>query len=161
MVPAWLQMPFSRGNVTITDSDIFTPPEVFVNWLNVDFDLELQTAIVRATRKILNDPAFAGILAGETSPGIDTVPDDGNGGTDSDWQSWIWQSFFAVFHPVGTAAMMRRDWGGVVDGKLRMYDTLNLRIVDASILPIELSAHLQSSLYGVAEKAADIIKAGL
>ena len=154
-------MPFSRGNVTITDSDIFTPPDVFVNWLNVDFDLELQTAGVRASRKILNDPAFSDISAGETSPGIEAVPDDGNGGTDSDWQAWIWQDFRSVSHPVGTAAMMRRDLGGVVDGRLRVYDTLNLRIVDASVLPIEISAHMQSSLYGVAEKAADIIKSGL
>ena len=57
--------------------------------------------------------------------------------------------------------MMRRDLGGVVDGRLRVYDTTNLRVVDASILPLEISAHHQSPLYGVAEKAADIIKFGV
>lgn len=49
---------------------------------------------------------------------------------------------------------------GVVDAHLRVYDTANVRVVDASILPIQLSAHLSSSLYGVAEKAADLIKSG-
>jgi len=57
--------------------------------------------------------------------------------------------------------MMRRDWGGVVDGKLRVYDTTNVRVVDASVLPLQVSAHLSSTLYGVAEKAADIIKSGV
>lgn len=48
---------------------------------------------------------------------------------------------------------------GVVDAHLKVYDTTNLRVVDASIIPIQISAHPTSSLYGIAEKAADIIKA--
>ena len=48
---------------------------------------------------------------------------------------------------------------GVVNAQLVVYNTTNVRVVDASILPLHLSAHLQSTLYGVAEKAADLIKA--
>ena len=55
--------------------------------------------------------------------------------------------------------MMRRDLGGVVDAHLIVYDTANLRVVDASVLPLQVSAHLSSTLYGVSEKAADLIKA--
>jgi len=48
---------------------------------------------------------------------------------------------------------------GVVNAHLKVYDTRNVRVVDASIFPTQLSAHLSSSLYGAAEKAADLIKA--
>jgi choline dehydrogenase len=64
-----------------------------------------------------------------------------------------------VAHPIGTAAMMRRSLGGVVDAQLTVYDTANVRVVDASVLPLHVSGHLSSTLYGVAEKAADLIKA--
>jgi len=87
------------------------------------------------------------------------VPNNGQNGTDADWKNWITGTFNSVSHPIGTASMMKRSLGGVVDAHLLVYDTANLRVVDASILPLQISAHLQSTLYGVAEKAADLIKA--
>lgn len=48
---------------------------------------------------------------------------------------------------------------GVVNAQLKIFDTANVRVVDASIMPLQISAHLSATLYGVAEKAADLIKA--
>jgi choline dehydrogenase-like flavoprotein len=48
---------------------------------------------------------------------------------------------------------------GVVNAQLKIYDTVNVRVVDASIMPLQISAHMSATLYGVAEKAADLIKA--
>ncbi|KAI5118344.1 hypothetical protein M0805_009147 [Coniferiporia weirii] len=161
-ITMWQLLPFSRGNVTITSTSVFTKPKVIVNWFAADIDLSIQTAGSRLSRNVLNGAAFNSISSGETTPGTGTVPNDnGHGGSDAAWRGWIEDTFFAVSHPIGTAALMRRDLGGVVDATLRVYDTTNLRVVDASVLPMQVSAHLSSPLYGVAEKAADIIKSGV
>jgi choline dehydrogenase-like flavoprotein len=38
-------------------------------------------------------------------------------------------------HYSGTCAMLRRDRGGVVNERLLVYGTKNMRVVDASIMP--------------------------
>ena len=62
------------------------------------------------------------------------------------------------YHPISTAAMLPKDIGGVVDTSLKVYGTSNVRVVDASIIPFQVCGHLQSTVYAVAERAADIIK---
>jgi choline dehydrogenase-like flavoprotein len=54
--------------------------------------------------------------------------------------------------------MLPRSRGGVVSPELRVYGTRNVRVVDASVLPFQVCGHLTSTLYAVAEKAADMIK---
>lgn len=54
--------------------------------------------------------------------------------------------------------MLPRSMGGVVDPELRVYGTKNVRVVDASILPFQIDGHLTSTLYAVAERAADLVK---
>lgn len=123
-------------------------------------------------------PTVSSLSVGETIPG-GAVPDNAERGSEQAWRSWIWDNFNSVSHPIGTASMMRRGLGGmivclvppvpqyvlrsrslgVVNAQLRVYDTANVRVVDASVLPMQVSAHLSATLYGVAEKAADLIKA--
>lgn len=64
-------------------------------------------------------------------------------------------------HPLGTAAMMSKELGGVVDSELRVYGTQNVRVVDASVIPTQVSGHLTSTIYAIAEKIADVIKVGI
>lgn len=53
--------------------------------------------------------------------------------------------------------MLPEEMGGVVDSRLRVYGTKNVRVVDASVSPLEPLGHLQSTMYAVAERAADLI----
>ena len=53
--------------------------------------------------------------------------------------------------------MLPKEDGGVVDPYLRVYGVSNLRVVDASVIPILVSGHIQTSVYGIAERAAKMV----
>jgi choline dehydrogenase-like flavoprotein len=57
------------------------------------------------------------------------------------------------YHLIGTCAM-----GEVVDSRLRVKGVKGLRVVDASVFPNHVSGNICSSVYTVAEKAADLIR---
>lgn len=54
--------------------------------------------------------------------------------------------------------MLPREKGGVVDSKLKVYGVNGLRIVDSSVMPIAARGNPQTTVYAVAERAADILK---
>lgn len=62
-------------------------------------------------------------------------------------------SMLGEYHPCGSCAM-----GDVVDARLRVKGVKGLRVADASVFPNHVSGNICSSVYAVAEKAADIIK---
>jgi choline dehydrogenase-like flavoprotein len=133
-------------------------PTINVNYFNVDIDLETQVASAKLVRQLFQTAPLSSLSTGETVPGFNTVP---SGASDDDWKNWVQNNFDPVYHPIATCAMMRQDLGGVVNGRLKLYGAQNVRIVDASIVSLQISAHLSSTLYGVAEKAADLIKNGV
>ena len=149
----WLLMPFSRGNVHIASPDPLAYPAINPNYFLVDFDLKVQVAIAKWTRKFwATDPV--GSISTEISPGT-AVPQNA---TDDEWGTYVKSAFAANSHPIGTAAMMGKEFGGVVDSRLKVYGTDNVRVIDASIMPFQVSGHLTSTLYAISEKAADMIK---
>lgn len=91
------------------------------------------------------------VLTKETTPGSSVQSDD-------DWIEWLRKSAGTEFHPSSSCAMLPEEQGGVVDANLLVYGLSNVRVADASVIPIALSTHLMSSTYGVAEQASDIIR---
>lgn len=68
-------------------------------------------------------------------------------------------SSISMWHPCGTCSMLPLDKRGVVDSDLRVHGVQGLRVVDASVMPLISNANLQAIVYGIAEHAADMIKA--
>lgn len=77
--------------------------------------------------------------------------------TDAQWEAFTKNSTLTIWHPIGTCAMMPKENGGVVDSRLRVYGVKGLRVVDASIIPSTISGHIQTAVYGIAERAAEMI----
>lgn len=53
--------------------------------------------------------------------------------------------------------MLPKEKGGVVGSDLKVHGVQNLRIVDSSMMPVITRGNPQTTVYAVAERAADII----
>lgn len=56
--------------------------------------------------------------------------------------------------------MLPMEQGGVVDDELRVYGTDNVRVVDASVVPVSPGQHVMGLAYAVAVRAAQMLQAG-
>ncbi|KAI0441785.1 GMC oxidoreductase-domain-containing protein [Xylaria telfairii] len=161
MVASWGQLAvsamhtLSRGTVHARSSSMFNnePPILDPRLCSHAFDCEILRMGLEFNDRLIDTDAMAA-LRPVPPPGLE--PQDLKNRTAL--METIRSMVRTEFHPSGTAAMMPRSAGGVVDTGLRVYGTKNLRVVDASILPLIPSGHIQSAIYAVAEKAADIIK---
>ncbi|KAM0127810.1 hypothetical protein ACHAP3_008666 [Botrytis cinerea] len=151
----WALLPFARGSIHITSSVAGEPAAINPNYYMFDWDITSQISTAKFIRSVFETSPFSSFVGSETKPGLNTVSANA---TEAEWFDWVKTAYRSNFHPVSTAAMMPREVGGVVDSKLKVYGTANVRVVDASILPMQVSGHLVSTLYAVAERAADLIK---
>ncbi|KAF8910561.1 GMC oxidoreductase-domain-containing protein [Gymnopilus junonius] len=67
------------------------------------------------------------------------------------------QTVETTWHSIGTCAMKPREQAGVVDSKLNVYGTQNLKVADCSITPGNVAANTYSTAIAIGEKAAVII----
>ncbi|KAF4842414.1 Dehydrogenase xptC [Colletotrichum siamense] len=155
-VPVALQKPLSRGTIAInsTNPDPSIAPLVDFNTISNPIDSLILIRAVAKARAFMSSPSVKSLAAVEMMPGPGAASDAEIEAIMR--QSWVSSSFD---HPAGTAAMMPKERGGVVDSKLRVYGVKGLWVVDTSVMPILPAAHTQATVYAVAEYAADIIKA--
>ncbi|KAG8221627.1 alcohol oxidase [Butyriboletus roseoflavus] len=147
----FLQHAWSRGSVHATTTSVFDPPEIDLATLDSpgDVDMMMLLEAVKYTFKIMQTGALGDLTAKIIEP-LPTWSDDR-------LRDYIRSMVKSAWHPIGTASMLPRSAKGVVNDELKVYGTANLRVADASILPIHLGTHPQATLYGVAHRAADII----
>lgn len=149
-----INQPFSRGTVHITSADVKAAPLWDPKYNSNPLDLELLARAVQFVERIVEpSSAFGGVLkqGGKRLPELKA--DDLETAREI-----VRQRQISVFHVAGSCAMRPKDQGGVVDERLRVYGTRNLRVVDASVFPLEPVGNIQSVVYAVAERAADLIK---
>jgi choline dehydrogenase-like flavoprotein len=147
-----VQHPLSKGNVHITSRNINDKPTINPNYLSHPYDLEAATNLAKFLRTIASAEPMRSVWTEEYEPGKVVQ-------TDEDWKKFALANTLSIYHPIGTAALLPEKDGGVVDSSLKVYGTKGLRVVDASVIPLLPSAHIQTLVYGIAEKAAEMIVA--
>ncbi|KAJ7203428.1 hypothetical protein C8J57DRAFT_1259668 [Mycena rebaudengoi] len=147
-----LQHPFSRGYIRILSNSSWDAPEINPNYLSISYDADIMLAAFRFVRKIISTSPLKDQIISETEPGSNTQ-------SDQDVNNYIANSSVTEFYPIGTNSMLPFEWGGVVNTTLVVYGTANVRVVDASVIPLHIAAHTMSPTYAIAERAAEFIKA--
>lgn len=143
--------PLSRGSVDINPKDTLAAPLVRYRAFTNPIDVKLFIEGVKVYRRLFGTPSASALGPVELTPGASVQ-------TDADWERWLRKSVSPSFyHPVGTAALGPQSRGGVVDQELKVHGVEKLRVVDASIMPLIPGTHTSSTVYAVAEKAADLI----
>ncbi|OJJ59612.1 hypothetical protein ASPSYDRAFT_149612 [Aspergillus sydowii CBS 593.65] len=143
----------SRGCITLASAEATTPPLIDPNYYATEFDRAVLRAGVRQVATLLLDtPEGQEIVEAEAPrPGFEPL---GLDPADDEIDARVKEGGNSFYHAAGSAAM-----GKVVDTELRVKGVEGLRIVDASVLPLPVTAHYQALVYAIADKAADLISA--
>jgi choline dehydrogenase-like flavoprotein len=139
----------SRGSVRIKSADAAAPPAIRYNYLATENDRRVMIDGLKLVRRIVNTPPMRDYVAGEFMPGTQVR-------TDEDWLAFCREAGDTVFHPTSTCSM-----GAVVDERLRVKGISGLRVIDASVMPAVPSGNINAAVIALAEKGADLVKAGL
>lgn len=146
-------LPTSRGSVTLKSADPKDPPRVDLNYLATETDKCVAREGIRTLARVMLQTEFGReYIAGETVPPVPGMEAVTLEDSDEKLDQRIGLAATTTWHSGGTCAM-----GKVVDSKFRVKGVDGLRVVDASVLPLPLSAHTQAPVYAMTEQAAAII----
>ena len=166
-VVAMLSHPFSRGSTHISTSDPRTQPVIDAAYLSHPLDLEILARHVLQIERLLEQPTYT---ANIIKPNGNRLPKEFNNRrqaagvrklTVDEAKAEIKRYAATNYHPCGTCAMGKQTaeqqggGGGVTDGDLRVHETVNLRVCDASVFPIIPRGNILTTVYAVAEKGAE------
>ncbi|KAG6878076.1 hypothetical protein C0993_012638 [Termitomyces sp. T159_Od127] len=115
--------PFSRGSAHIISKDPNAAPEIDHNYLNSPVDIKILVEAYKTVRKIYNTAPLKYHIMHEVNPGIQVQ-------TDEEISEYIKKTLDSTYHPIGTSSMLPQEDKGVVDSRLRVYGTKNLRVVN-------------------------------
>ncbi|CAH0026134.1 unnamed protein product [Clonostachys rhizophaga] len=143
--------PTSRGSIKIASDDPERPPVIDLNYYATEADRVSLRYGIRQALRLVNDTSLGRDMIQEEIPpeGFATLNSDS---TDAEIDARVKRVGNTFFHAAGSASM-----GRVVDTQLRVLGVERLRVVDASVIPVPIAAHIQATVYAIAEKAADII----
>ncbi len=143
--------PESAGHLELRSSSIDDHPIIHPNYLATRLDQQTIVDGIKVARRIAGfEPARSEIIE-EYAPGKTVAHDD-----DEAILDWARNTSTTIYHPTGTCKM-GNDNRAVVDPRLRVHGVGNLRVVDASIMPIIVSGNTNAPAIMIGERASDFI----
>ncbi|ENN79198.1 hypothetical protein YQE_04382, partial [Dendroctonus ponderosae] len=150
--------PQNTGKVTLKSNSPKDYPVIENDYFGSDDDVEIMYNAIQYALKLNETEGFKRLGAYQLYPAVPDC-DPYYDALSKDW--WICSirySSAAGLHILGTTRFGVDPEKSVVDPDLKVHGIENLRVVDAGVIPSEISGHLNAFVAMVAEKAADIIK---
>lgn len=150
-----LYLAVGAGELQLTSPDPTVQPHMHYRYLEDPWDRQRLREAVRLCVRLLQDPAYAAILAQRVSP------TDAELASDEALDRWLLQNVTTSYHISGTCKMgPASDPMAVVDQWCRVHGLAHLRVADASIMPDVVRANTNVTTMMIAERCANFIKEG-
>lgn len=140
--------PVSHGSVQVKSDDPLEPPTINPNFLSHSADVDVLVAGIRFADEIFKSESVSDMVTKRVSPAPDVDLE-----SESLAREYVHNNITTYHHATGTCSM-----GSVVDHRLRVNGVEGLCIVDASIMPTQVSTAIMATVYAIAEKAAVMIQ---
>jgi choline dehydrogenase len=141
------------GEVTLNSADPLVQPNINLNFFADDLDIIAMREGIRFSYDVLTKgEGFKDVVVSE-------YPWEMPLHSDEEMKRAVLDRCQTAFHPCGTNRLSKNIEQGVVDPNLKVHGIKNLRVADASIIPIIPDCRIQNSVYMIGEKGADLIKA--
>src|SRR5580692_2436446 len=125
------------------------PPVISARFLDDDADRQATGPVLGIARQLFGKGPLADLVLDEDFPGPAVSSPD-------DVVRYALDTGAGIYHAVGASAM-GPDASDVVDPQLRVRGVTGLRVVDASVLPVQVAGNTQAPAMAVAWIAADLI----
>ncbi|NLU79161.1 NAD(P)-binding protein [Micromonospora sp. HNM0581] len=149
------QRPESRGRLALTSADPTAPPDVALNFLDTERDVQTLIAAVRQCWQFMqtpgiNDKGQRFVVLGEEMAEDDEL-----------MRHYVRLSLDSGYHPVGTAPMgTADDESAVVDERLRVHGVDGLYVCDASVMPSIVNCNTNLTSIMIGERLAGWLREG-
>lgn len=149
-IRAGIVHPKSRGEARLRSKDPRDPLVMDFQFLSNRDDLVLLREGFKLARECANEKALVPYRGVEVTPGADVK-------SDADIEEFIRKTVMTIEHPACTCPMGTGP-DCVLDPDMKVRGMQNLRVVDGSALPDLTSAHINSTILMMAERASDMIR---
>ena len=157
-ISSFVLRPKSRGTIELVSNDPRAHPSITPNYFADQYDVNVGIKSIRTIMELQNTEAFKRINATFVKPNI-LECDQFEELSDEYWNCFMRHFSYTIYHPSGTCKMgAQNDKTAVVDPRLRVIGLQNLRVADASVMPVIVSGHPSAAVYMIAEKAGEMIK---
>ena len=141
----------SRGRVFLKSNDPTAQAGILVNYLKDPRDREILRKGIRLVRELISQPRFQDVAGEEIFPGPAYQ-------TDAELDDMLTKAVDTQWHLSGTCKMgSAQDTMAVCDSQGRVFGVDNLRVVDASLMPIVVNGNTNCPTLMIAEKMSDAI----